>query len=164
MKGPPLSQYSTLQSELAVARSAREGVSIPEPEAVGSRVPRPQPLPLRGLRAALAALAAAGAERRADPGRGHSQISVSGQDLSGLVAPSGVRSVTAAGSGARTRTSREGQKILSLPRLPISPSRQARPAANFDYRKTRKHTPNAPSPAHPVRLSGGGGGRIRTAE
>ena len=48
------------------------------------------------------------------------------------------------GSGARTRTSREGQEILSLPRLPISPSRQARPAANSDHRKTRKHTPNAP--------------------
>ena len=38
------------------APPAHEGVSIPEPGAAGSRVPRPQPLPLRGLRAALAAL------------------------------------------------------------------------------------------------------------
>ena len=53
-----------------------------------------------------------------------------------------------AGSGARTRTSRWGQKILSLPRLPISPSRQAGPAANFRRRKTRIHTPNAPPARH----------------
>ena len=47
------------------------------------------------------------------------------------------------GSGARTRTSREGQEILSLPRLPISPSRQARPAADSDRRKTETHTERA---------------------
>ena len=52
------------------APQAREGVSIPEPGAVGSRVPRPQPLPLRGLRAARAALAALRHEVPGGPGRG----------------------------------------------------------------------------------------------
>ncbi len=38
------------------APQARKGVSIPEPGAAGRRILRPQPLLLRGLRAALAAL------------------------------------------------------------------------------------------------------------
>ena len=69
--GYPLSQSTTTESELAaVRREARKGVSIPEPGAAGSRVPRPQPLLLRGLRAARAALRKPGAKRRAVSGRG----------------------------------------------------------------------------------------------
>ena len=52
------------------APKVHKGVSIPEPGAAGSRVPRPQPLLLRGLRAALAALRKPGAKRRAISGRG----------------------------------------------------------------------------------------------
>ena len=43
-------------------------LSIPEPGAAGSRVPRPQPLPLRGLRAAPAAL------RKPEPGAAGSRV------------------------------------------------------------------------------------------
>ena len=66
----PLSQKENQESELAVARFAREEVPIPEPGATGSRVPRPHPLLLRGLRAALAALRKLGAQRRAAWKRG----------------------------------------------------------------------------------------------
>ena len=66
----PLSQKENQESELAVARGKREEVPIPEPGATGSRVPRPHPLLLRGLRAALAALRKLGAQRRAAQKRG----------------------------------------------------------------------------------------------
>ena len=52
-----------------------------------------------------------------------------------------------AGSGARTRTSREGQEILSLPRLPISPSRPACLAAIPIAAKTVTRTGRAVSGA-----------------
>ena len=65
--GYPLSQKQ--QRPIGTRRrappAARKGVSIPEPGAAGSRVPRPQPLLLRGLRAAPAALRKSGAKRRA---------------------------------------------------------------------------------------------------
>ena len=65
----PLSQkVMTNRDSPKRAPRAREFASIPE-RAVGSRVPRPQPLPLRGLRAA-AHLRRSGAQRRAALERG----------------------------------------------------------------------------------------------
>ncbi len=57
------------------------------------------------------------------------------------------RPLRPAGSGARTRTSRWGQEILSLPRLPISPSRPACLAAIPIAAKTDTRTGHAVSGA-----------------
>ena len=77
------------------APKVHKGVSIPEPGAAGSRVPRPQPLLLRGLRAALAALRKPGAKRRAVSGRGPKATKTHGSDQHSTMAPSGDRSTYA---------------------------------------------------------------------
>ena len=77
------------------APKVHKGVSIPEPGAAGSRVPRPQPLLLRGLRAALAALRKPGAKRRAISGRGPNEIKTHGSDQHSTMAPPGDRSTYA---------------------------------------------------------------------
>ena len=73
VKGGARPPFTKRKPGIGTCRSAlrkREEVPIPEPGATGSRVPRPHPLLLRGLRAALAALRKLGAQRRAAQKRG----------------------------------------------------------------------------------------------
>ena len=73
-------------------RAALAALRKPELRTEGRRILRPQPLLLRGLRAALAALRKAGAKRRAVPGRGPNSKQDYDRKLFQIKAPSGNRS------------------------------------------------------------------------
>ena len=90
--GTPLSQNDNVQSELAEARASARGSFDSRARSGWTPGSRPQPLPLRGLRAAHAALAA---RRREAPGRigngAFPLISLGGPDF-GCLAPFPIRS------------------------------------------------------------------------